>query len=89
MPNLGLLWFDLVVYKVSAFYYVWNWSKSLVWWVVVFKATFVFIFGPSLKDFGLALAQADQFGSKTVVNAHTTFGVLIPYPYLDMRRFEK
>ena len=27
--NLGLVWFDLVVYQVSTFYYVWNWSKSL------------------------------------------------------------
>ena len=30
--NLGLVWFDLVVYQISTFYYVWNWSKSLVWW---------------------------------------------------------
>ena len=45
--NLGSLWFDLVVYQVSNFYYVWNWSKSLVWWVVL-KATLVFIFGPRL-----------------------------------------
>ena len=27
--------FDLVVYQVANFYYIWNWSKSLVWWVVV------------------------------------------------------
>ena len=38
--------FDLVVYQVSTFYYVWNWSKSLLWWVL--KATLVFIFGPNL-----------------------------------------
>ena len=43
--NLGLVWFDLVVYQVSTFYYAMNWSKSLVWrWVL--KATLVFIFGP-------------------------------------------
>jgi len=33
--NLCLVWFDLVVYQVSTFYYIRNWSKSLVWWVVV------------------------------------------------------
>ena len=27
--NLGFLWFNYVVYQVSTFYYVWNWSKSL------------------------------------------------------------
>ena len=27
-------WFDLVVYQVSTFKYVWNWLKSLVWWWV-------------------------------------------------------
>ena len=48
--NLGSVWFDLVVYQVSTFYYVWNWSKSLLWWVVVvLKATLVFIFGPNLR----------------------------------------
>ena len=31
--NLNSVWFDLVVYQVSTFYYVWNWSKSLWWWV--------------------------------------------------------
>ena len=30
--NLGLVWFDLVVYQIPTFYYVGNWSKSLVWW---------------------------------------------------------
>ena len=28
-PNVDLVWFDLVVYQVSTFYYVWNWSKRL------------------------------------------------------------
>ena len=53
--NLGLLWFDLVVYQVSTFYYVWNWSKSLcagvvvvVWWWL--KPIIVF-----------SLVKADQF----------------------------
>ena len=47
---MGSVWFDLVVYQVSTFYYVWNWSKSLVWWVVVvLKATLLFIFGPNLR----------------------------------------
>ena len=27
--NLVSLWFGLVVYQVSTFYNVWNWSKSL------------------------------------------------------------
>ena len=31
--NLGSVWIDLAVYQVSTFYYIWNWSKSLVWWV--------------------------------------------------------
>ena len=45
--NLDLVWFDLV----STFYYVWIWSKSLVWWVGGgwMKGTLVFIFGPNLK----------------------------------------
>ena len=34
LSHLALVWVDLVVYQVSTFYYVWNWSKSL-WWVVV------------------------------------------------------
>ena len=43
--------FDLVVYQVSTFDYVLNWSKSLVlWWWVVSKATIVFISGPNLKN---------------------------------------
>ena len=50
---MGSVWFDLVVYQVSTFYYAWNWSKSLVWWWVGggwwLKATLVFIFGPNLK----------------------------------------
>ena len=27
---LGLVWFDLVAFQVSTFYYVWNWSERLV-----------------------------------------------------------
>ena len=45
--NLGSAWFYLVVYKVSIFYHAWNWSKSLVWWVVV------------ILGYGLGLGQAD------------------------------
>ena len=30
--ELGLVWVDLVVYQVSTFYYVWNWSSSLLVW---------------------------------------------------------
>ena len=33
--NFGLVWFDLVVYQVSTFYYIWTLSKSFVWWWVV------------------------------------------------------
>ena len=49
--SLSSVWFDLFLYQVSTFYYVWNWSKSLLLWyvVVVLKATLVFIFGPNLK----------------------------------------
>ena len=28
------VWFDLVIYQVSTFYYVWSWTKSLLWWWV-------------------------------------------------------
>ena len=47
--NFGLVWFDLVVYQVSTFYYVWIWSKSLLWCGGWMKANSVFIFGPNLK----------------------------------------
>ena len=47
ISNLGLVWFDSLVYQISTFYYVCNWSKSLVWCVAL-KATLVFIFGPRL-----------------------------------------
>ena len=46
---MGLVWFDLIVYKVSTFYYVWNWSKKLLWWWVL-TATLVFVFGPKLQN---------------------------------------
>ena len=34
--NFGLLKKnpDLVGYQFSTFYYVWKWSKGLLWWVV-------------------------------------------------------
>ena len=83
--NLDSVWFDLVVYQVSTFYYVWTWSKSLLWWVGGgwwwwMKATLVFIFVPNLKT--KTLAQADK-----VPRFHFS---LIPYYTLQcIHLFEK
>ena len=51
--SLDFVWFDLVVYQVSTFFYLWNWSKVYCGggggWVVVLNATLVFTFGPNLQ----------------------------------------
>ena len=44
--NLDFVCSNLVVYQVSTIYYVWNWSKSL-WWVVVVVCKPIIVFSLS------------------------------------------